>query len=143
MSQFSDYSEPKILDALFNAVALTGPNSMFVALFTVTPTDVTASGTEVSTGATAYARVKIEKNGGSAPVWDLAVVDGAGFLVDNANTITFPTATGNWGDVKAFAIYDHVTTGNLLMWGPLTATKTVNANDTLKFPVGDLDLRCE
>jgi len=142
MSQFSDYAEPKILDALFNGVALTGPNSSYVALYTATPTDVTASGTEVTGGA--YARVKVEKNGGSVPVWALAVVDAPGFVVDNANTITFPTATANWsGPVNSFAIYDHVTTGNLLMWGPLTATKTVNANDTFKFNIGDLNLRCE
>ena len=142
MSQFSDFTEAKVLDAIFNNVAFAGENSQYVALYTVTPTDVTASGTEVTGGA--YARVKVQRNGGATPKWNLAVVDGVGFLVDNENTLSFPTATANWsGPVVAFAIYDQVTTGNLYMWGPLTATKTVNANDTFKFNPGDLDLRCE
>ncbi len=140
MSQFSDYSEPKILDALFNGVTLTGPNTMWIALYTATPSDA-GGGTEVSGGA--YARAEVEKNGGTSPTWDLAVVDGVGYLVDNTHTITFATATASWGDVIAFGIFDHLTTGNLLMWGPLTATKTVGANDTFKFLAGALDLRCE
>jgi len=140
MSQFSDYLEPRLLDATFNGVAWDGPNSTYIALYTVTPTDA-GGGTEVTGGA--YAREKVEINGGTSPTWDLAVVDGVGYLVDNTHTITFTTATANWGSVLAFGIWDHVTTGNLLMWGPLTATKTVNANDTFKFLAGALDLRCE
>ncbi|MHA1951227.1 MAG: phage tail fiber protein [Candidatus Thorarchaeota archaeon] len=141
MSQFSDYTEPKVLDAIFNNVAFGGPNSMYVALYTVTPTDVTASGTEVTGGS--YARIKVQRNAGSNPKWNLAVNDTPGSAVDNLDTITFATATASWGNVVAFAIYDQLTTGNQLMWGPLTNTKTVNNNDTFKFLAGDLNLRCE
>ena len=140
MSQFSDWAEPRVLDALFNGVALTGPNTMYIALYTATLSD-SGGGTEVTGGA--YARAAVRKNGAASPTFDLAVVDGAGYLVDNTHTITFVTATANWGNVLAFGLWDHLTTGNLLMWGPLTATKTVNANDTFKFLAGALDLRCE
>lgn len=36
--------------------------------------------------------------------------------VTNAAAITFPAATANWGTVTSFAIYDAVTSGNMLMW---------------------------
>ncbi len=141
MSQFSDFTEIKVLDTIFNAVAFSGENSQYVALYTVTPTDVTASGTEVTGGS--YARIKIQRNAGASPKWNVGVTDGAGAVVDNLDTITFATATANWGDVLAFAIYDQLTTGNSLMWGPLTNTKTVNNNDTFKFLAGDLNMRAE
>ncbi len=140
MSQFSDYIEPLVLDAIFNAVALTGPNSMYVSLYTVTPTDA-GGGTEVSAGG--YARLKVQKQSGSAPKWTSAVVDAPGFKVSNENTLTFGPNTAAWGAVLAFGVWDHLTTGNLLMWGALDTTKTLGVNDTLSWAIGALKLRAE
>jgi hypothetical protein len=36
--------------------------------------------------------------------------------ISNANTLTFPTATADWGSIIAFGIYDASSTGNLLAW---------------------------
>ena len=53
MAGFSDYLEDKVLDHVFGGNAYTAPSTLYVALYTVAPTD-TGGGTEVSGGA--YAR---------------------------------------------------------------------------------------
>jgi hypothetical protein len=140
VSQFSDYIEPLILNAVFNSVALDGAVDQYIALYTVTPSDA-GGGTEVTGGS--YARLSVDANSGAAPKWALAVADGVGHKVSNANTFTFAQATVGWGAVLAFGVFDHLTTGNLLMWGPLDATKTVGINDTLSFAIDGLKLRVE
>ena len=141
MSQLSDYLEQNLLNHILNEVSFSVPTSTHVALFTVTPSD-SGGGTEVTGGA--YARKYVAPNASAATTkWNSAASDPPGFVVDNAAEIAFPQATANWGNVVAFGIFTHPTTGNLLYWGPLAATKTVNANDTFKFAAGDLNLRLE
>ena len=53
MSGFSDYLEDKVLDHVFGGNAYTAPTTLYVALYTVAPSD-TGGGTEVSGGG--YAR---------------------------------------------------------------------------------------
>ncbi len=137
MSAMSDYLEPRLLDELFNKVDFVGP-SVFVALFTAAPSDA-GGGTEVSGGA--YARQLVDTNASAGdPKWNLAVVDGIGFLIDNLNDIVFPVATATWGLIVAFGIFDAVTGGNLLVHGTLTVDKQVNTDDTFKFLIGELDI---
>ena len=50
MAGFSDYLEDKVLDHGFGGTAYTAPTTLYVALYTVAPTD-TGGGTEVSGGA--------------------------------------------------------------------------------------------
>jgi hypothetical protein len=40
----------------------------------------------------------------------------------------------------AIGIFDNLTSGNLLLWGTLTANKTTDAGDTLRIATGDLDI---
>ena len=49
MAGFSDYLEDKVLDHVFGGTAYTAPSTLYVALYTVAPTD-TGGGTEVSGG---------------------------------------------------------------------------------------------
>jgi hypothetical protein len=105
-----------------------------IALYTVTPSDA-GGGTEVTGGN--YARVNM-----GAPLdatWTAAsATDG---LTDNAADITFPAPSANWGTIVAFGIFDATTAGNLLIWGPLTTSKTVNNGDPApKFVAGSLDI---
>ena len=140
MSALSDYLEGELLDHIFNAAFTTTANDTFVALFTATPSDA-GGGTEATGGS--YARKEVNPNGGAAPTWALATVDGIGYVVDNASDITFVTATASWGTITHFGIFDAVTAGNLLWWGALDASKTVGSGDTFKFSTGDLNLRLE
>ncbi len=130
MGSFGDFLELELLDHVFGAAAYTAPATLYVALYTVIPTDASASGTEVTGGS--YARVAVTNN---ATNWPAA---SAGAKA-NGTAITFPAPTAAWGTVVGFAIYDAATLGNELAWGALTVNKTINNGDAAPvFAVGDL-----
>lgn len=135
MGSFGDFLELELLDHVFGNAAYTAPATVHVALYTVTPTDASASGTEVTGGS--YARVAVTNN---ATNWPAAAAGAKA----NGTAITFPAPTANWGTVVAFAIYDAASAGNQLAWGALTVSKTVNSGDAApSFAVGDLDITLE
>ena len=123
---FTDYTENKVLDHVVGKTSFTMP-STWLALFTVAPTDA-GGGTEVTGGS--YARVAT-----TGTDWDAA----SGGAIANAVALAFPTATANWGTIVAAALMDAATAGNMLIWGDLAVTKTVNTDDTLSFPIGNID----
>lgn len=140
MAELSNDLEQKLLDHIYNEVAYTAPTTIYVALYTDDPTDADV-GTEVSGGS--YARVLVNKNGAGAPEWDLAIVDGIGYMVTNGDDITFPTATAAWGTVTHIGLHDHVSAGNLLHHTILDASQVVGDGGIVKFLVGDLSMRLE
>lgn len=118
----SNYLENEILDHILRNSAYTPAATVYLAAYTVAPTDAD-SGTEVTGGS--YARQAITFN---------AAASG---LVDNSGVITFPTATANWGEVVAYGIRDALTVGNLLYWGwasTLTYVFTAGTDDVLTIP---------
>lgn len=140
MAGTSDYAEQKLLDHTLNEVTFTSPTTIYVSLYTDDPTDAD-TGTEVSGGS--YARVLVNENGGGAPAWDLAAVDGVGYMVDNGDDIVFTTATASWGTVTHVGIHDASVAGNLLFHGILGASKSVGDGDTFKFVAGALKIKLE
>jgi len=54
--------------------------------------------------------------------------------------ITFPTASGSWGTITHFALFDALTTGNMLMSGALTASQAITTNQIARFAIGALDI---
>jgi hypothetical protein len=127
MGSKSDYLEGKVIQHLFES-DYSAPANMYVALYTVTPSDA-GGGTECSGGA--YAREAVARSTG----WT-----SSGNATENAADITFTEATASWGTVVAFGLFDASTAGNLLYWGALTASKTIDSGDTAKIPAGDLDI---
>jgi hypothetical protein len=125
MAGFSNYLEQKLLDHSFGGSAFTQPD-VFMALFTTSPGEDGTGGTEVS--GNAYARVEVTDSFGAA----------SGGSKANDEVITFPEATGNWGTITSFGLYDASTSGNLLAFANLTASKAINTDDTASFPIGDL-----
>jgi len=128
MGSFSDYWENKILDHIFGKTSYT-PATIYVGLSTADPLD-DASGLAEPSG-NGYARVQT-----AASDWNVATNG----TVDNANDITFPEATGSWGTITHFALFDAATGGNILAHGALSASKTIGSGDTAKFDVGGLDV---
>jgi hypothetical protein len=136
----SDFLENKLVDWLLRAQAIgitgatagagTGPSNVYIGLFTATPADV-AGGTEVTGGS--YARVAVASSlanwAGTQSAASTTASSGTGGQTSNNNAITFPAPTANWGVVTGIGIYDASTAGNLLLWAPLTANKTVNNGD--------------
>jgi hypothetical protein len=144
MAAMSDYLENKLVDQIFRGQAYTFPGTLYVGLLTATPSD-TGGGTEVS--GNAYARVSVTN---SLANW--AGTQGAGTTVASSGTtattsnnaaITFPTPTATWGTVVAFGIWDASTSGNLLFYGTLTISKTINQSDTVTFPAASLSLQLD
>jgi hypothetical protein len=142
MSQMSDYLENKIVDLVFRGQAYTAP-VVYVALYTAAPSDA-GGGTEVS--GNGYARVKAAAGASQAlSDWkstqnDSLASTGNTGNTTNTNAINFPTPTATWGTVTHFALYDALTGGNELFWGPLTISKTINQADTVTFPAGTLSV---
>ena len=136
MAGFTNAHEVLILDHVFSGAGTSvAPTNIFVGLYTTAPTADDGTGsTEVS--GNAYARVST-----GAADWNSASA-GDPTVIDNANAITFPTASGgNWGTVVAFGLFDASTAGNLIAFGTLTTSKAVNDGDTAEFAAGALDVK--
>jgi len=131
MGSKSDYLENKVLDHCLGLTAFTFPTSVWIALYTVAPTDA-GGGTEVTGGS--YARLEVA---GATGRDFKAAVAGA---TENNEEWSFTQATADWGTVVAFSVMDAVTAGNFLYWGDITPNKAVNSGDTAKFAAGDLDI---
>tara|TARA_B100000900_G_scaffold129291_1_gene109328 strand:- start:290 stop:682 length:393 start_codon:yes stop_codon:yes gene_type:complete len=127
MSGFSDYLEDKVLDHVFGGNAFTAPSTLYVALYTVAPSD-TGGGTEVSGGA--YARqTGAFTVSGTNPT-----------TASNTAAIEYPTATADYGTVVAVGILDASSSGNLLAYSTLDSSKVVSSGDVFRFNAGDLDI---
>jgi hypothetical protein len=103
----SDFLELELLDHVLSAATYTPPANVFLALFTVAPSD-SGGGTEVAGGS--YARKSVANNVTNFP----AASAGSKNL---AVSQSFVTPTAPWGTVVAFGIFDAVSSGNLLYWG--------------------------
>ena len=140
MSAMTDIMENKLIDWFFRAQAIgitgasaaagTGPTTLYVALFTATPSD-TGGGTEVSGGS--YARVAVTSAltawAGTQAAASTVASSGTSGTTSNNAAITFPAPTANWGSITSIGIFDATSGGNLLIWGALTTGKTVNNGD--------------
>jgi len=129
----STYLETTILNSVLRGVAFPSwtTGSHYVALLTAAPTDA-GGGTEVSGGA--YARVAVARAAGT---W--AAPSGTPGATSNTAAVTFPNPTANWGTVTHFALYDAITTGNLLGWAALgTSRNILNGDSAPSFAAGTL-----
>ncbi len=121
---FTDYLENKLVAHTFSNTAYTSPSTVYVALYTVAPTDST-TGTEVSGGGYARQSASFTTTGNAAT---------------NASAIEYPTATGNYGTVVAVALLDAASSGNMLAFASLSSSKTISTGDVFRIPAGDLDI---
>jgi hypothetical protein len=128
MSAASDYLENKILDHILGGGVFTRPPTLYLALYTAGPTD-SGGGTEVS--GSAYSRVAVTNNSTNFPA-------ASGGSKSNGAPINFPTATGNWGTVTHFGVFDAASDGNLLFHGALNASKVIENGDTPSYPVSSM-----
>ena len=127
MSGFSDYLEDKVLDHVFGGNAFTAPSTLYVALYTVAPSD-TGGGTEVSGGAYARQTAAFTVSGTNPTT------------ASNTAAIEYPTATADYGTVVAVGILDASSGGNLLAYSTLDSSKVVSSGDVFRFNAGDLDI---
>jgi hypothetical protein len=127
MAGFSDYLEDKVLDHVFGGTAYTAPTTLYVALYTVAPTD-TGGGTEVSGGGYVRKTAAFTVSGTNPTT------------ASNSAAVEYPTATANYGTVVAVGIFDALSGGNLLAYANLDTSKVVSTGDVFRFNTGDLDI---
>jgi hypothetical protein len=123
----TDYLEGKIVEHVLRNVSYTSPTTVYAALFTSAPGE-TGGGTEVA--GNAYARQAITFGAQS------------GGTVLNSVDVVFPVATpSGWGTITDFAIFDALTTGNMLYYGTLSSPVTINSGEQFKFAAGALSVQ--
>lgn len=127
MSAASDYLENKLLDHVLGNTAYSQPASLYLGLFTAsTGLEANSPSAEVAGGS--YARKAASFAAASS-----------GSAATNA-TITFDTATANWGTITHVAVMDAATSGNVLFWGAVTTSKTIESGDTFQVSSGNLTI---
>jgi hypothetical protein len=122
----SNTFETNVLTWLLTGDAVTRPSAFYVALFTSNP-DEDASGTEVSTSGTAYARQSV-------------TFSVSGNTASNTAAIEFPTATASYGTVTHVGVFDASTAGNLIAYAALTTSKAIDTGDVLRINSAELDV---
>lgn len=136
----SDYAEAKILGWLTQDAAMpTAPTNVYCGLFTTLPADTgtsgaPADGTEV-TAANGYARVAISTSGGFSAISASSTKQHA----TNSGTVTFPQASGSWGTIVGYGLWDASSAGNLLFYGTITS-QAISANMTPSLAAGSIDV---
>ena len=128
----SDFMQDALRTLVFRTgTGLTKPADIWVALHTADPTDA-GTGTEVSGGS--YARVQNDPLDGN---WTAGTATNG--QTANVGDLTYPSPTANWGTATHLGLRDASTSGNLLLYGPLTTAKVISNGDPApKFAAGAL-----
>lgn len=121
---FTNDLETRVLQWALTNGSPTRPTAWYVGLFTAAPGEA-GGGTEVSGGS--YVR-------------EAVTFTVSGNLATNSAAIEWPTATGTWGTITHVAVFDALTSGNMLVYASLTSSKTIASGDVLRIPAGDLDV---
>lgn len=125
MSAMSDYLENAFLDHFTGTTSTSAPAAVYLGLSTASMND-DDSGTELS--GSGYARQAI------------TFAAAASASISTNSAAEFPAATGSWGSVSHWAIYDAATAGNQLFHGSFATAKTIATGDILKVASGDLTI---
>lgn len=139
MGAFSTYLEVALLNHLFRATALTAPTTLYVSLHTAAPDETGTPSNEVT--GNAYDRVAVTCN---TTNWGAPSTAAGHSQTLNSGAIAFPTPTpSGWGTVTHVGMYDAATNGNLMFSGALTASKVINAGDTVQFAASALVIQLD
>ena len=125
MSAMSDYLELKFLDHFTGTASTSAPSAVYLGLATASLQD-DASGTELT--GNNYSRKAITFASASS-----------GSIASNS-AVEFDPATGSWGAVSHWGIFDASSSGNLLFHGSFTSAKTIASGDILKVASGALTI---
>ena len=136
MTAASNYLENKVLDHVlkYATAPYTGVTNTYLALFNNTSTNAATNleaGTltdETSTSGTAYSRQIL--------TWATA----SGGTSATNSTVTFSAATASWGTITHVAVMDASTSGNVLFYGAVTTSKTIDTGDTFQITSGNLTI---
>ena len=131
MGKLSIYTENKWLDHILKVAAWTPPTDIYLSLHTADPTE-DGSGAECA-NANNYSRTTMSS---------MFTTAAASRVISNDGLITCPLASGSWGTVSHWGIWDSGTWGggNLLCYGAFSASKAVGSGQTPKIAIGEIDI---
>lgn len=104
------------------------PTSLYVGLSKTEPTVAGSNVTEPDSSA-GYARVKLD-----------GLSEAENGEVTNAAAISFPESTADWGVITHYGIFDAASDGNLLMFGSLSKSRTVESETVMTISQNTLSL---
>jgi hypothetical protein len=125
MAEMSNYLEQALINATLRNTTYTSPATVYVGLYTSDPGEGN-TGTEVS--GTSYARQSVTFGSPSNGV------------STNSAAVEFPQAGGSWGTVSHIGILDASSSGNLLYYTALDASKTIATGDVFRIAIGSLSV---
>lgn len=132
------YVEQGALGHTLGFAAMTRPTGIFLSLAMASqpPTSTTGGLEPVGMG---YARQPAA----------FALLSSPPNIAGNTGTVQFPAATANWGDVGFFEVWDALSAGNRLYWGPLVdptdgvtpIIRSVFTGDIVRLQAGTVQVR--
>lgn len=123
---FSNYLENALLNHIFKKGSFSQPTNLYIGLSTVDPGE-SAGGLAEPSAASGYSRTLMND-------W-IPASTGA---VMNSGVVTFSTATGPWGMITHFGLFDASTNGNMLAYANLTVPKSPTSGDIVTFASGSI-----
>lgn len=121
----SDFAEDAFIDHLLKVAPMVQPAALWVALSTTDPTE-DGSGISEPSGFS-YTRIRYEN-------W----IAGAGRRSGNAAAIQWLVASGPWGPLGYWALFDASTGGNMLFYGDVATPVPIVAGNRFEFDVDTL-----
>lgn len=125
----SDFLENAWINHALKQTAYTKPGALHLALSTVLIGE-DGSGLAEPLGNN-YSRVTLTPG---STYWESL----SARQVSNKTLLTYPIASGSWGDIGYWGIYDAPTGGNLIAYGDLASVKTINTDQTLRIAAGQI-----
>lgn len=128
----STYLGNMLLDSILRGQAFTLPTSVFVALHTADPT--VAGLNEVTLGNwPSYVRLEADQGTTIDQGWSAASAKST----QNAKILLYPVQDGASDVIVThFSVWDANTGGNMLVYGSLSASKTISVGDQVQFIAG-------
>ena len=124
MGSLANYIEDKFLDHLVGKTSYAMPTA-YVGLSTADPLD-DASGLAEPSGMNYARQSTLGVN------WNAA----SGGSISNLHQVNFPEASGDWGTITHFALFDAVSGGNMLGHGTLTTSRHIESGEIGMFRGG-------
>ena len=115
------------------------PASYWVALSTTTPNSDGSNFTEPA-GGLGYTRQQYDNISGNFTTASLGTGPNQQ-VVRNVNAVAFDQASGSWGTITHWGLYDAASGGNVVDFGPLTTARNVQAGEQWSFAQNEMQFR--
>ncbi len=130
LGKFTNYFKNALMEHAFGIDEYTAPTEVYIGLSTTAISETVPPSEPVGDG---YARVELANDD---TVWSLVTFGN----IRNLDHITFPEAEGHWGTISHFFIADDDSAGNILVYGALNSSKSIQSGETAVISINDLSI---